>query len=147
MFLLKMSFWNAHHFLHEALPSLCDEAWYHALSFTPTKCIPLQCFWKCLILSHCYSLSQASTILCLKYDSNLRVGASALTFLFPLHQAETKTHDGCVTFSGDLRGFVHPPPTPHDIYHSPNCSPPPDIRYGSVCAFVQPSHVPQNSVL
>ena len=84
-----------------------------------------------------------------KYDSNLHVGASALTFLFPLHQAETKTHDGWVTFSGDLRGFVHPPPTPDDIHHSPNCSPPPDIalRYGSVCAFVQLSHVPQNSVV
>lgn len=96
MFLLKRSFWNAHHFLQETLPSRGDEARYYALSFTPTKGTPLWCFWNCLMFSHCYSLSQApTTIPCLKYDSNLRVGSPAFAFPFPLQLAEAYTWRLC----------------------------------------------------
>ena len=107
MSLLQRSFWNAHRFLQETLPSRGGEAWYCALSFSltdsPTKCTPLQSFWNCLMFSCCHSLNQApSTTLCPKYDSNRRVGSSAFAFLFPPRHAEAETCDDCVTFREDL---------------------------------------------
>lgn len=72
------------------------------------------------MFSRCYSLSQApTTILCLKYDSNLHVGSSAFAFLFPPHHAEAETCDDCVTFPEDLGGSVNPA-APDGVRHSPN---------------------------
>ena len=55
------------------------------------------------MFSCCHSLSQApTTILCLKYDSNHRVGSSAFAFQFPPHHAEAETCDDYVTFPEEL---------------------------------------------
>lgn len=70
---------------------------------SPPQNVSSLMLWNCLILSHSDSLSQAPPILSLKDYSNLLLGFSALSFLFPLHHAVTQTHVSCVTCSEDLR--------------------------------------------
>lgn len=113
MFLTKMSFWNTHHFMHEALLSLCDEAWSHALSFTALNVFLCNVSGIALsFLTAITSVRHLQSNVWNAIDSNLLVDSSNLTFMFPLHQAEIQ--------SGDMRGFVKPTLTLDDILHSPN---------------------------